>query len=136
MPLPILVTAAVIINEKKKLFLARRKKSDDQGDLWELPGGKIEHYEKPDKCLEREISEELGMKIDAYRPFNFIYWEYSNKRILLMAYFCKILSGAPKTIDCADFGFFKARAIRENDVKLAPADIPLVDELLERGLVI
>lgn len=132
---PIVVTAAVIINQEKKLFLARRKAGDDQGDLWELPGGKLEPGETPEKCLEREIMEELGMKISALRPFNFSYWEYSNKKILLLAIICKPVSGNPRKIDCADFGYFTMAEIKNKDFHLAPADIALIDEIVERKLI-
>ena len=44
--------------------------------LWELPGGKIEKYENPEKALVRELYEELDIKIDVddLLPFNFISW--------------------------------------------------------------
>lgn len=132
---PLIVTAAVIIDGDRKLFLARRKKGDSQGGLWELPGGKVEPGEKPSECLEREIEEELAMKVAASRPFNFSYWDYSGKRVLLLAYFCEVVSGEPKNIGCADSGFFSAPAIRDGRVNLAPADVALVGELIERGLV-
>ena len=133
--MPILVTAAIIIDGRKRLFLAQRKQDDSLGGYWEFPGGKLEAGEQPDKCLEREIKEELDMQIRAAAPFNFSYFEYSNKKILLLAYLCEHTGGVPKAVDCADFGFFGRAEITGGDMKIAPADIPLLNEILERGLI-
>ncbi|HNY10940.1 MAG TPA: (deoxy)nucleoside triphosphate pyrophosphohydrolase [Candidatus Wallbacteria bacterium] len=133
--LPIIVTAAVIIDAEKKLFLARRHSHDDCGGLWEFPGGKLEPGETPAKCLEREIMEELGFEIKAFRPFNFSYWEYSGKNILLMAYLCAPVSGTPKKLDCADFGYFTSAGIKTGGIQIAPADVALLEEIVERKLI-
>jgi len=133
--LPLVVTAAVIINAEKKLFLARRHSHDDCGGLWEFPGGKLEPGETPEKCLEREIMEELGFEIKADKPFNFSYWEYSNKKILLLAYLCVPVSGNPQKIDCAGFGYFTAAEIKAGGLHIAPADVALLEEILERKLI-
>ncbi len=133
--LPLIVTAAVIITPEKKLFLARRHSHDDCGGLWEFPGGKLEPGETPEKCLEREIMEELGFEIKAVRPFNFSYWEYSNKKILLLAYLCVPVSGDPQKLDCADFGYFTAAGIKTSEINIAPADVALLEEIFERKLI-
>ena len=33
-------------------------------NYWELPGGAIEDFETPEKCISREIQEELGSEIE------------------------------------------------------------------------
>jgi len=54
------VTAAVIERDGKVL-VARRKPGLAAGGLWEFPGGKLEEGEAAERCLERELTEELGV---------------------------------------------------------------------------
>ena len=133
--MPIVVTAAIIIDENKRLFLAKRKQGDTLGGCWEFPGGKLEAGEKPDKCLEREIKEELDIEIKAAAPFNFSYFEYDEKKILLLAYLCEYKGGQARAVDCDGFGFFHKAGITDAGLKTAPADVSLLDELIVRGLI-
>jgi 8-oxo-dGTP diphosphatase len=54
------VTAAVIERDGKVL-VAKRKAELIAGGLWEFPGGKLEEGEAPERGLEREIMEEMGV---------------------------------------------------------------------------
>jgi 8-oxo-dGTP diphosphatase len=58
------VAAAVIIRDGRVL-IARRKPGQPMEGSWELPGGKVEHGETPQQCLERELREELGVVVKA-----------------------------------------------------------------------
>ncbi|MCJ7486275.1 MAG: NUDIX domain-containing protein [Candidatus Aminicenantes bacterium] len=58
--MPMKVVAAVIEKEGKVL-VARRKPGLVAGGMWEFPGGKVEDGETAEKCLERELEEELGV---------------------------------------------------------------------------
>jgi 8-oxo-dGTP diphosphatase len=53
------VVAAVI--ERDGRFLAARRKSGGIGGDWEFPGGKLRDGETPERGLERELREELGV---------------------------------------------------------------------------
>jgi 8-oxo-dGTP diphosphatase len=55
------VTAAVIERDGK-ILVARRKPGLVAGGLWEFPGGKLEERETPERGLERELEEELGVR--------------------------------------------------------------------------
>jgi len=58
----ITVTAA-IIRKGDTVLLTRRKQGQRMAGYWEFPGGKLEEGETLQACLEREILEELGWKI-------------------------------------------------------------------------
>lgn len=55
--------AAGILIKDGKVLIARRKQGQSHAGLWEFPGGKIEDNETPQECLERELEEELGIKV-------------------------------------------------------------------------
>jgi 8-oxo-dGTP diphosphatase len=57
------VVAAVIRNSRNEILMAQRPIGKAHAGLWEFPGGKIEPGESPMQALQREIREELDLKI-------------------------------------------------------------------------
>ncbi len=55
------VTAALLVREGRVL-IALRKAGKHMGRKWEFPGGKIHPGESPEKCLRRELAEELDIE--------------------------------------------------------------------------
>jgi 8-oxo-dGTP diphosphatase len=53
-----LVTAA-IIRDGENILVVRRGPREKLAGFWEFPGGKVEHPETLQECLERELFEEL-----------------------------------------------------------------------------
>jgi 8-oxo-dGTP diphosphatase len=77
------VAAGAIADAEGRILLARRSDKVHQGGLWELPGGKLEPGETPERGLIRELSEELGIEVTASRPLIRIRHDYGDRRILL-----------------------------------------------------
>ena len=54
-----------VLNDKHYVILAKRAhNSKNFPNLFEFPGGKIEHNETPQKALIRELNEELGIIVN------------------------------------------------------------------------
>lgn len=69
----ITVVALALRRADSRWLMHRRPPEKHHGGLWEFPGGKVEPDELPDRALEREIREELGIAIrrDRLQPVSF-----------------------------------------------------------------
>jgi 8-oxo-dGTP diphosphatase len=123
----IIVTAA-IIKDNGRYLIAQRKKDSHLGLKWEFPGGKLEVAEDPEKCLAREIKEELDITIEVIDIFEVVSHSYEQKNILLLCYMCKLMEGTPKPVDCNDFKWVALSEMPGFD--FAEADRPVVEKLL------
>lgn len=77
------VAVAVIKDEQDRLLITQRAKDIPHGGLWEFPGGKVEPKETPYEALIREISEEVGLKIEQAEFLGEIYHTYPEKSVCL-----------------------------------------------------
>lgn len=60
---PSAAVAAFIVNHKKELLVCTRANDPEKGKF-DLPGGFVDENETAENAIEREILEELGMKVD------------------------------------------------------------------------
>lgn len=85
-----------IVENHGKVLIALRPENAMLGGLWEFPGGKQEKNEKITQTVERELNEELGIEVHAYKEFMKLKHVYSHFSITLHAYLCKLISGKPE----------------------------------------
>jgi 8-oxo-dGTP diphosphatase len=62
------VAVGVIYNNRGQVLIAKRRANKSQAGLWEYPGGKQEATENITQALQRELYEELNIRIQAARP--------------------------------------------------------------------
>jgi mutator protein MutT len=56
---------------------------------WELPGGRLERGETPERCLKREIREELSILVDVGRLLDvWVYEVQPGSEVLIVTYRC------------------------------------------------
>jgi 8-oxo-dGTP diphosphatase len=63
------VAAAVIVGPDGRVLLAQRPVGKAYAGYWEFPGGKLEPGESPRHALDRELAEELGIKVRRAAPW-------------------------------------------------------------------
>ncbi len=124
----IAVVAGLIVRDGK-LLIARRPSGKHMANRWEFPGGKIERGETPERALERELSEELGVRTETGRVYHVIAHSYPEKDVLLLFYRCRLTEGEPEAIEEAEVRWIGENQLR--DFEWAEADAPLID-LIER----
>mgnify|MGYP001267530397 CR=1 FL=1 len=97
-----MVVVAAIIRRDAQILITRRFDHVHLPGLWEFPGGKVESGESLHVALEREIIEELGVRIHVADEFLSIEHEYPSKSIRLHFFNCTILEGEPQALDVAE----------------------------------
>lgn len=117
---------AAIIKEEDKIFITRRA-SGEFTDMWEFPGGKVESGESREEALNREIGEELELKIDELDFLTTVDYDYSTFHLTMHCFICKIVSGDLKLNVHSDAKWINIKEL-ENQ-RWVPADILVVDEL-------
>jgi len=89
------VVAGIIKNSKGQVLIARRKTGHRKG-LWEFPGGKVNPEEDDAKALERELEEELRLKVKVCKYLGKVEFSYPDSKIILIAYECLPLNTPSK----------------------------------------
>lgn len=124
-----ITVSAGIITKENKILLAKRKKKDKYGSFWEFPGGKLEANETLEKCLERELKEELNITAKTGKKlgvFNYFYKE-SNTEIILHVYFIEKYRGEIKLNEHQEIKWLSLEEIEKHN--LLPADKNILLEL-------
>lgn len=90
------IALAAIRDAQDRILVTRRHADAHQGGLWELPGGKREAGESSFTALQREILEELGLRIATAEPLIRIAHAYPDRRVLLEVLETRDWSGTPQ----------------------------------------
>ncbi|MCT4011797.1 (deoxy)nucleoside triphosphate pyrophosphohydrolase [Elizabethkingia anophelis] len=120
------VVCGVIFNEGR-ILLCRRKPEKSLGGYWEFPGGKIEVGETEEESLYRELQEELGIRVEIERYFMSVVHDYDAFTIEFIAYICRSGQSVCVLTDHDEYEWVDKSELL--NWKLAPADIPIANEL-------
>ncbi len=127
------VVGAILVKDNKVLCAQRGEgKYEYVSKKYEFPGGKIEEGETARQALHRELVEEMKLDIDAdtMRYFYTVEHQYPDFFLRMQCFICP-MSGEPVLTEHLDVQWRGLDTIRELD--WAPADIPVVEELMTRG---
>jgi len=117
------VTAGLILRDGRVL-LTRRPQGSHLAGYWEFPGGKQEQGETFEACLEREIMEELGIRVKVNEHLLQVDHDYGEKRISLHLFQCSHQAGEPQTIGCDAVAWVSPQDL--DLYKLPPPDIRII----------
>jgi len=124
---PVHVVAAVLRDARGRILLARRTAGRDLAGAWEFPGGKVEPGESPLEALDRELQEELGIRLLAARPLVAVPQAYPGKRIVLDVYEVDAYEGTPRGRERQALAWSPLEKLAS--YPMPPADRPVVAAL-------
>ena len=119
-----------IIFKDNLVLICRRKPEKSLGGYWEFPGGKVEEAETHEDSLKRELVEELNLNVNIKRHFFDTVHHYENITIELISFICETENIATESTDHDQLDWVKVDDLL--NWKLAPADIPIAKELIEK----
>ena len=123
----IIDVVAAIIRRGGQILITQRFDHVHLPGLWEFPGGKVEAGESLQAALEREIMEELGVKIRVHDEFFTVEHDYPTKSVRLHFFNCSIIEGEPQLIEVADMRWVHPQDLVQFD--FPPADAELIARL-------
>ena len=70
-------SSIIFINDTRQILLFLRDNKPDlpYPNMWDVPGGHVEANESPEKCIIREMKEEMDLDIDEFDLFSIIEFE-------------------------------------------------------------
>lgn len=119
--------AAGLIHRDGRYLIARRKPGVHLAGFWEFPGGKREGDESLTECLQRELLEELGVRVDLPILYRIVRHDYSEKIVELHFFHCAIEEGEAAPVDCEEIRWVRPEELTGFD--FPPADRAVIDAL-------
>lgn len=126
----VLVAACALIDADGRVLIAQRPEGKPMAGLWEFPGGKIEHGERPEQTLIRELKEELSISVSepCLAPLTFASHAYPDFHLLMPLYVCRRWEGTVTATEGQQLAWVKPNRLR--DYEMPPADVPLISHLI------
>jgi A/G-specific adenine glycosylase len=98
---------AAVFKERGRFLITQRPAGKMMAGLWEFPGGKVEKGENFAQSLQREIIEELNIKIQVGEEIGAYKHAYTHFSVLVHAFYCKRKSGRLKACESQEIAWVK-----------------------------
>ena len=121
----VVVTAAVIRRDGSYLVTRRLRGTHLEG-CWEFPGGKCDDGESLVACLEREIVEELGARVQVSDEIHTVAHSYPERTVELHFFLCELLD-EPRAVLGQEMRWVAAEDL--HSLEFPPADADLIEIL-------
>ncbi len=103
---------AGLIFRSGKVLISRRQRGSHLAGMWEFPGGKREKGESLEECLERELTEELGIRTRVEGHCLTVDHTYDDRSISLHVFHCTLLGGDPEPLQSEEIKWVSPSALR------------------------
>ena len=127
-----LVTTAGVLFERGRVFLARRGAGGSEAFRWEFPGGKCDQDVSEPGCLQRELHEELRVRVAVGAELGSVTFRAGERRLVLVAYRARVIDGRPRLGEHIACGWFTLEEARSLD--LSRSDRAILTTLNPRAL--
>jgi 8-oxo-dGTP diphosphatase len=121
------VAAAVIERPDGTFLLACRPEGKPYPGYWEFPGGKIEAGEDPRRALDRELEEELGIRVREATPWITRVYAYTHATVRLHFFRVTAWEGEPQPLEDQAIAWQRVEAPEVSP--MLPANAPVLAAL-------
>ncbi len=120
--------AIAIVCRGQHVLVCQRKDDDEMGGYWEFPGGKCEAGETLEKCLERELREELAIRARPIARLTTIEHDYPHALLRLHPFICLHEAGDVQHLECQASRWIEPSDLRA--YRFPPANESLIEEAI------
>ncbi len=122
--------ACAIITRGDEILVTQRSEFMNHPLAWEFPGGKLLPGESPEKCIIREIREELNLEIRVEQLLPSVIHEYEGDKIKLIPFVCSLRSGELRLTEHKSVRWLKRSEL--SSVAMLEADMKVIHALTGR----
>jgi len=122
------VAAGILSDADGRVLVTERLGDPAFPGFWEFPGGKIADGELPSAALRRELSEELGIDVDACDLLMSLEHRYPDRHVSIDFFRVASWQGTPQGLEGQAVRWVTTAELV--DIDLLPADQPVIEALV------
>lgn len=123
------VVVGILRQADGAVLLTSRPDAKPYAGFWEFPGGKVEPQEQPERALQRELLEEIGVRVMRCCFAWTVSHDYPHAHVNLHFYWVDAWQGDPRPLESQQLLW--VRASEAWPYPVLPATVPLLPQIRE-----